>query len=93
MRPEIRGPSRVTGELAVPVLYLDIDGTVRQGKDDALGRYVNGPDDVVVFPGAVTAMREWKSAGGRIVGVSNQGGVALGLVTKADVFAAMMETF
>jgi hypothetical protein len=29
-------------EHAVPVLYLDLDGTVREGKDDALGRFVNG---------------------------------------------------
>jgi D-glycero-D-manno-heptose 1,7-bisphosphate phosphatase len=42
-------------EHAVPVLYLDLDGTVRQGKDDTLGRFVNGPEDVVVFPEAVQA--------------------------------------
>ena len=40
-------------EKAVPVLYLDLDGTVRQGKDDALGRFVNGPEDGVEFPEAV----------------------------------------
>jgi histidinol phosphatase-like enzyme len=49
-----------------PVLYLDIDGTVRQGKDDALGRFVNGPADVVVFPEAVEMMRRWKAGGGRL---------------------------
>lgn len=79
-------------ERAVPVLYLDLDGTVRQGKDDALGRFVNGPDDVVVFPEAVEMMRRWKQAGGRIVGVSNQGGVALGIVPFERVEAAIKET-
>lgn len=79
-------------ERAVPVLYLDIDGTVRQGKDDPLGRFVNGPEDVVVFPEAVTMMRRWKTAGGRIIGVSNQGGIALGIVSGAKVAAAMGET-
>lgn len=89
----MRGASRYTGELTVPVLYLDLDGTVRQGKDDALGRFVNGPEDVVVFPEAVALMRRWKQdCQGRIVGVSNQGGVALGIVTAASVQAAMMET-
>lgn len=44
-------------ERAVPVLYLDIDGTVREGKDDPLGRFVNGPADVRVFPEAVEMMR------------------------------------
>ena len=80
-------------EKAVPVLYLDLDGTVRQGKDDALGRFVNGPEDVVVFPEAVEMMRRWKQGGGRIIGVSNQGGVALGIVPYARVAAAMAETY
>lgn len=46
----------MTMEKAVPVLYLDLDGTVRQGKDDGLGRFVNGPEDVIVFPEAVEMM-------------------------------------
>ena len=79
-------------ERAVPVLYLDLDGTVRQGKDDALGRFVNGPEDVAVFPEAVEMMRRWKAGGGRIIGVSNQGGIALGIVTYERVAAAMLET-
>jgi D-glycero-D-manno-heptose 1,7-bisphosphate phosphatase len=79
-------------EKAVPVLYLDIDGTVRQGKDDALGRFVNGPEDVVVFSEAVEMMRRWKAAGGRIIGVSNQGGIALGIVSAENVVLAMAET-
>jgi D-glycero-D-manno-heptose 1,7-bisphosphate phosphatase len=79
-------------EKAVPVLYLDLDGTVRQGKDDELGRFVNGPEDVRVFPEAVEMMRRWKAGGGRIIGVSNQGGIALGIVTMAAVAAAMAET-
>lgn len=81
-----------SNEKATPVLYLDIDGTVRQGKDDALGRFVNGPDDVVVFPEAVEMMRRWKGGGGRIIGVSNQGGIALGILTMQQVTAAMAET-
>jgi D-glycero-D-manno-heptose 1,7-bisphosphate phosphatase len=76
----------------IAVLYLDLDGTVRQGKDDPLGRFVNTVADVVVFPEAVTMMRQWKDGGGRIVGVSNQGGIALGHVTIPDVVAAMIET-
>lgn len=83
----------MTRERAVPVLYLDLDGTVRQGKDDALGRFVNGPEDVVVFPEAVEMMRRWKAGGGRIVGVSNQGGIALGIVPESRVAAAMMKTY
>lgn len=81
------------GERVVPMLYVDLDGTVRQGKDDALGRFVNGPQDVMVFPAAVEMMRRWKSAGGRVVAVSNQGGIALGLVSAEQVTAAMIETY
>lgn len=84
--------ARAGGETAVAVLFLDLDGTVREGKDDALGRFVNGPDDVRVFPEAVKRMREWKAAGGRIVAVSNQGGIALGHMTMESLKAAVMET-
>lgn len=77
---------------ATPLLCLDIDGTVRQGKDDALGRFVNGPEDVFVFPEAVEMMRRWKAGGGRICGISNQGGIALGLVTIDQVTGAMWKT-
>jgi len=80
-------------ERAVPVLYVDLDGTVRQGKDDALGRFVSGPEDVAVFPEAVEMMRRWAAGGGRIAAVSNQGGVALGLVTLERVTAAAAETY
>lgn len=81
----------MTPQTAVPVLYVDLDGTVRKGKDE-LGRFVNGPQDVEVFPEAVDRMRVWKQAGGRIVAVSNQGGIALGIVTLEAVSAAMLET-
>lgn len=79
-------------EKPIPVLYLDLDGTVRQGKDDALGRFVNGPEDVVVFPEAVEMMRRWKAGGGRIIGVSNQGGIGLRILTGEAVAEAMRET-
>lgn len=79
-------------ETAVPVLYLDLDSTVRHGKDE-LGRFVNGPEDVIVFPEAVEMMRRWKADGGRIIGVSNQGGIALGHTTNRQVAAAMVETY
>lgn len=78
-------------EKAVPVLYLDLDGTVRHGKDE-LGRFVHGPEDVVIFPEAIEMMRRWKASGGRVVAVTNQGGVALGLVSGDAVRAALLET-
>lgn len=77
----------------IPLLILDLDGTVREGKDDALGRFVSGPEDVVVFPDAVEMMRRHKRAGGRVMGASNQGGIALGHVTTEQVYAALEKTY
>lgn len=76
---------------ATPALFLDLDGTVRHGYSE-LGRFVNGPDDVVVFPEAVEMMRRWKRGGGRIIGVSNQGGIALGHMSMEDCARAMLRT-
>lgn len=81
----------MTADKPTPVLYLDLDGTVRHGKDE-LGRFVNGPDDVVVFPEAVEMMRRWKAGGGRIIGVSNQGGIALGHLSQANCENTMTRT-
>lgn len=81
----------MTEDRPTPVLYVDLDGTVRHGKDE-LGRFVSGPDDVAIFPEAVEMMRRWKAAGGRIIGVSNQGGIALGYMTIEDNLATMVRT-
>lgn len=76
---------------SVPVLYLDLDGTVRKGFDE-LGRFVNGPDDVELFPRMRERLLSYKQQGWRIVGVSNQGGVALGHLTLETMNDAAMRT-
>lgn len=78
-------------ERATPLLALDLDGTVRHGKDE-LGRFVNEPEDVVIFPEAVEMMRRWKQGGGRVIAVSNQGGIALGHMTLQTCTATMVRT-
>lgn len=75
----------------VPVLYLDIDGTVRKGYDE-LGRFVNKVEDVEVFPEAIKQIKKAKDQGWRIVGISNQGGVALGHMDLKTLTATMNET-
>lgn len=72
-------------------MVLDLDGTVRHGKDE-LGRFVNRAEDVVIFPEALEQMRRWKKKGGRIIAVSNQGGIALGLLSFDDCLGAMIRT-
>jgi D-glycero-D-manno-heptose 1,7-bisphosphate phosphatase len=78
-------------EKRVSVLYCDIDGTIRWGKDE-LGRFVNTADDVRVFDGVADLLWRYKKLGWRIVGVSNQGGIALGYMPIKVCADAMMET-
>lgn len=85
------GISTRTGEKMVPVLYLDLDGTVRKGYDE-LGRFVNGPEDVEVFSEVPVLLSMYKRLGWRIIACSNQGGIALGHMTIATCAEAMMET-
>lgn len=80
-----------TGEKIVPVLYCDIDGTIRWGKDE-LGRFVNTAEDVRVFDGVSDLLWRYKELGWRIVGISNQGGIALGHMDTKTCLAAMIET-
>lgn len=83
--------SIITGEKMVPVLYCDLDGTIRHGKDE-LGRFVNTADDVQVFEGVPGILHLYKSRGWRIIACSNQGGIALGHMSPEDNLAAMQET-
>lgn len=75
----------------VPVLYLDLDGTVRKGKDE-LGRFVNKAEDVELFDGMTERLLAYKKSGWRIVGVTNQGGVALGILSFKDMAEAVVRT-
>lgn len=72
-------------------MFCDIDGTIRHGKDE-LGKFVNTAADVKVFDGVRELLWGYKTLGWRIIGVSNQGGIALGHMTMDDCFGAMGET-
>ncbi len=61
-------------------VFFDRDGTLI---DEA--RYLRRPEQVRLKPGAAPAVRRLKQAGFLVVVVSNQSGVALGLVTTEDV--------
>lgn len=73
------------------VLYLDIDGTVRWGKDE-LGRFVNGPEDVRVFEEVPHLLVQYIARGWKIIGISNQAGIGLGYMDHATCVSAMIET-
>jgi len=76
---------------ATPILYLDLDDTVRMGKTSQ-GRFVNSAADVTVFPNVPSILQAYKDKGWRIVAISNQGGVALHLLSADDAMGAVMET-
>ena len=82
---------KVRHDKRVPILYLDLDGTVRKGKDE-LGRFVNCADDVELFPRMAERLLSYKQQGWRLVAVSNQGGIATGMCREEDVRAAIFRT-
>jgi heptosyltransferase-2 len=71
--------SRSAGQGA-PAAFLDRDGTII----DDLG-YLGDPDRIQFIPGAIDAMRALRNAGYRLVLVTNQAGVARGLLSEDDV--------
>jgi len=75
----------------VPILFLDLDGTVRKGFDE-LGKFVNGPDDVELFPSMRERLLSYKRKGYRIVAVTNQGGIATGQCTFENAMMALAKT-
>ena len=75
----------------VPVLFCDLDGTVRKGFDE-LGRFVNKASDVELFPHMAERLHSYRQEGWRIVAVTNQGGIATGMCEYADAVAAVIET-
>jgi len=72
------GSQRVT--VGPPAAFLDRDGTII----DDLG-YLGDPDRIQFIPGAIEAMRALRAAGYRLVLVTNQAGVARGLLTEEEV--------
>ncbi|HEV7657199.1 MAG TPA: HAD-IIIA family hydrolase [Mycobacteriales bacterium] len=65
--------------------FLDRDGTLNVKAPE--GSYVTSPDAVVLLPGAGSAVRRLNEAGVRVVLVTNQRGLARGLLTPAGYAA------
>lgn len=62
-----------------PALLLDLDGTLRTTKSGRVAP--NSPEDQVVLPGRKEKIQEYKDKGYKIIGISNQGGIAMGHLT------------
>jgi len=66
-------------------VFLDRDGVLNEKMPE--GRYVTGWDEFRILPGVLEAIRLLNQSGLRVVVVSNQRGIALGLYTSGDVEA------
>ncbi len=65
-----------------PAVFVDRDETLIADPG-----FINDPDQVQLKPGAPDAIRRWRRAGYAIVVVSNQSGVARGLITEGQLEA------
>jgi histidinol-phosphate phosphatase family protein len=65
-----------------PAVFLDRDGTLIEDPG-----YVRAPEQVRLLPGAAAAVRAVSQAGRLAVVVTNQSGIARGLLTEADYAA------
>ena len=66
-----------------PTVFLDRDGTLNQRAPR--GEYVTTPEDFRWLGGALEALRLFNEAGWRVILVSNQAGIARGVMTEADL--------
>lgn len=68
-----------------PIALLDRDGVLNRKPPRA--QYVRNWDEFEWMPGAKTALAQLKSAGYRLIVISNQAGVARGAMTEEDLLA------
>ena len=66
-------------------VFLDRDGVINRKMPE--GQYVTGWHDFELLPGVAQAIAQLNAAGLRVLVVTNQRGIALGLYTSADVEA------
>jgi D-glycero-D-manno-heptose 1,7-bisphosphate phosphatase len=64
-------------------VFLDRDGTINRKAPD--GDYVRSPKALVLLDGAAEAIARLRSAGARVMVVTNQRGVALGRMSLEDL--------
>jgi D-glycero-D-manno-heptose 1,7-bisphosphate phosphatase len=68
-----------------PALFVDLDGTVRETLSGRV--HPIKPEDQVLRPGVLERLREYRARGYAVIGVTNQAGVAFGVLSEADVRA------
>ena len=64
-------------------IFLDRDGTLNERAPKAC--YIEKPEDFIWLPGAKKAVKRLKDAGYFIILISNQAGIARGVMTEEDL--------
>ena len=77
--------TKAAARSGVRTVFLDRDGVINEKAPE--GDYVRRVEDLKLLEGAANAIARLNRAGIRVVVVSNQRGVALGLYSKEDVSA------
>lgn len=77
--------SKVPAGEIVRTVFLDRDGTINEKAPE--GDYIRRLEDLKLLEGAAAAIARLNRAGVRVVVVTNQRGVALGLYSREDVLA------
>jgi len=68
-------------------VFLDRDGVINEDRDD----YVKNTHELKVFPGVPESIRKLNDAGYAVFVISNQQGVAKGIIAEMDLFAIQNE--
>jgi D-glycero-D-manno-heptose 1,7-bisphosphate phosphatase len=68
-----------------PAILLDRDGVLNQKAPQA--QYIRSPEQFVWLPGALDALRRLKTAGYRVILISNQAGIARGMLSREELHA------
>lgn len=76
-------PVQASLSLPLRTVFLDRDGVINEKMPE--GQYVRAPAELRVLPGVPNAIARLNRAGVRVLVLSNQRGVALGLYTPSDV--------
>jgi len=82
---DVPSQPRSTSPRELTTVFLDRDGVINEKMPE--GEYVRSWSDFRLLPGAAEAIAKLNAAGMRVIVVSNQRGVALGLYSAADVDA------
>jgi histidinol-phosphate phosphatase family protein len=81
--PYVQVPSPLPSNASAdaPIAFLDRDGVINRGKSG----YVNGPDEVILLPGAAHSIGMLNQEGYLVCVVTNQSPIARGLWTPANL--------